>query len=129
MSTMEQVVENVAGAERSAPGRLTAAERALVARVRDAYRELSPIACTACDYCQPCREGVKIPDILAIYNDAVMYGNEKRARLAYSWLAEEQRADRCAHCGECEARCPQKLPITDWLEVCQRFFCEPPAVS
>ena len=63
-------------------GRLTAAERALVAQVRDAYRELSPIACTACDYCQPCREGVKIPRIFALYNDARMYGNEAAARLS-----------------------------------------------
>jgi uncharacterized protein len=129
MSTMEQVVENVASAERSAPGRLTAEERALVEQVRDAYRELSPIACTACDYCQPCREGVKIPRIFAIYNDAIMYGNEAGARGSYKWLAEEHRADRCTHCGECEARCPQKLPVTDWLEVCQRFLCEPPPAA
>jgi predicted aldo/keto reductase-like oxidoreductase len=125
MSTMRQVVENVASAERSGAGRLTDAERALVASVREAYRELAPIACTACDYCQPCREGVEIPDIFAIYNDAVMYGNEEAARESYAWIAEEHRADRCTHCGECEARCPQKLPVTDWLEVCQRFLCAP----
>jgi predicted aldo/keto reductase-like oxidoreductase len=129
MSTMEQVVENVAAAERSAAGRLTDAERALVAQVRDAYRELSPIACTACDYCQPCREGVKIPRILALYNDARMYGNEAAARLSYTWIAEGNRADRCTHCGECEARCPQKLPVIEWLEVCQRFLCEPPVTA
>jgi len=129
MSTMEQVVENVASAGRSAAGRLTAAERALIGEVRDAYRALSPIACTACDYCQPCREGVRIPRILAIYNDARMYGNEASARLYYSWIAEENRADRCTHCGECEARCPQELPVMEWLEVCQRFLCEPPSAE
>jgi uncharacterized protein len=129
MSTMTQVVENVAGAERSAPGRLTADEHALVAAVRDAYRELSPIACTSCDYCQPCREGVEIPRIFRIYNDAVMYGNESAARQSYSWIAAEHRADRCTHCGECEARCPQKLPVMEWLEVCQRFLCAPPSTA
>jgi predicted aldo/keto reductase-like oxidoreductase len=129
MSAMNHVVENVACAGRSAAGRLTAAERALVAEVRDAYRELSPIACTACDYCQPCREGVEIPRIFAIYNDAVMYGNRDSARVSYTWIADEHRADRCTHCGECEARCPQQLPVTDWLEVCQRFLCETPATS
>lgn len=41
MSTMQQVVENVASAERSAADRLTADELALLGRVREAYRSLS----------------------------------------------------------------------------------------
>lgn len=41
MSTMQQVVENVASAERSAAERLTADELALLARVREAYRGLA----------------------------------------------------------------------------------------
>ena len=38
MSTMEQVIENVATAEHSQPYNLTADELALIGRVRDAYR-------------------------------------------------------------------------------------------
>jgi len=41
MSTMQQVVENVAGAEQSAAERLTADELALLDRVREAYRGLA----------------------------------------------------------------------------------------
>ena len=52
--------------------------------------------------------------------------NEAGARQSYTWIGEEHRADRCTHCGECEARCPQMLPVIEWLEVCQRFLCEPP---
>jgi predicted aldo/keto reductase-like oxidoreductase len=41
MSTMQQVMENVASAERSAAARLTADELALLGRVREAYRSLT----------------------------------------------------------------------------------------
>ncbi|NTV38186.1 MAG: aldo/keto reductase, partial [Anaerolineales bacterium] len=40
MSTMQQVVENIASAEHSQPHNLTADELALVRRVRDAYFSL-----------------------------------------------------------------------------------------
>ena len=48
MSTMEQVVENIAYAEYSRPHNLTADELALIARARDAYLSLSQVSCTAC---------------------------------------------------------------------------------
>ena len=79
MSEMRHVEENLAYAERSRPGLLSAGELALVARVRDLYRELSPIPCTACRYCMPCPQGVSIPDILELYNDAHMFGDPARS--------------------------------------------------
>jgi len=115
MSTLEQVQENIASADRSGPGTLTAEELALIARVRDKYRELAPIPCTGCEYCQPCPSGVKIPRIFEIYNDAIMYGTMEQARMFYGWLQEEERADRCAACGECEEKCPQDIAIIEWL--------------
>ena len=48
MSTMEQVVENVAIADRARPGILTAEELALVDQAREAYKRLAPIPCTNC---------------------------------------------------------------------------------
>lgn len=116
MSTMEQVRENIASAERSGPGTLSVEELALIARVRDMYRRLAPIPCTGCEYCQPCPSGVKIPRIFEIYNEAIMYGTPEQARMFYGWLKEEERADRCAACGECEDKCPQDIAITEWLD-------------
>lgn len=115
MSTMEQVRENIASAERSGPGNLSAEELALIARVRDMYRRLAPIPCTGCEYCQPCPNEVKIPRIFEIYNEAMMYGTPEQARMFYGWLKEEERADRCAACGECEEKCPQDIAIIEWL--------------
>jgi len=119
MSTMEQVVENVAIAERSAPGILTAEELALIDQVREAYHSLIPIPCTACRYCMPCPNGVEIPAIFQIYNDAIMYDDIQMGRFRYQMtdiLKEEQRADNCVECSECMEACPQSIDIIEWLK-------------
>jgi predicted aldo/keto reductase-like oxidoreductase len=119
MSKMEHVEENIVSAGRSRAGLLNADELALIARVRDQYRELSPIPCTDCGYCQPCPEGVYIPRIFETYNEGVMYNQPERVKGWYNsdwWLKAEQRADRCVQCGECETKCPQDIAIIEWLE-------------
>ncbi len=119
MSTMEQVEQNCFFADHSAPGSLTAADLALVGRVREAYRGLVPIPCTACGYCLPCSSGVEIPGIFQIFNDATMYGDPEMGKLRYQGrlgLKAEECADRCIECGECLDVCPQGIPIIDWLK-------------
>ena len=73
MSTLAQLEENIASANRSGPGLLTGDELALVGQVCDQYRRLTPIPCTDCKYCQPCPNGVNIPAVFGIYNDAMMF--------------------------------------------------------
>ena len=121
MSTMEQVEQNARYASRSGEP-LGAAELEVVGRVRDVYRAAIPIPCTACKYCLPCPNKVAIPDILALYNDAVAYADIEGARLQYTWIDEDARADACTSCGECEDRCPQNIAIVGWLEKAQAFL-------
>jgi predicted aldo/keto reductase-like oxidoreductase len=117
MSTMEQVVENVALADSARPGVLTPEELAVIDRVREAYKGLVPIPCTNCKYCMPCSSGVEIPDIFEIYNDAITYGDPREARWQYrQFIKEDHRADRCNKCGECTEVCPQQIDIPGWLE-------------
>jgi len=116
MSTMEQVVENLAVADLGKPGILTPKDLAVIDLVREGYEALAPIPCTTCGYCMPCDSGVDIPRILEMYNDAAMYDNPRSARFGYRGLKEEQRADRCTKCGECMESCPQGIDIPDWLE-------------
>jgi len=116
MSTMEQVVENVALADTARPDVLGPEELALIDRAREAYKGLVPIPCTNCKYCMPCSSGVEIPDIFEWYNDAVAYQDPGAPRWHYDQLKEEQRADRCTRCGECTDACPQEIDIPAWLE-------------
>ncbi|MFW6082892.1 MAG: aldo/keto reductase, partial [Chloroflexota bacterium] len=115
MSTMEQVMENVASADASGIDTLTDAELATVDRVREAYESLCPIPCTQCGYCMPCPQGVDIPRNFEVYNDGVMYDKPDRARRLYQSLDEEKRADVCVACLECEDACPQRIPISEWM--------------
>jgi predicted aldo/keto reductase-like oxidoreductase len=116
MSTMQQVEENLASADRSGVGSLSAEELALIERVRAAYRGLSPIPCTQCRYCVPCPNGVEIPHIFEIYNQVMMYDDPRTGRMLYGWLKETQRADQCVECGQCQDACPQGIAIIEWLK-------------
>ena len=123
MSTLAQVQENIASADRSGPGTLTPEELELIARVRDEYYRLCPIPCTGCNYCQPCPNGVNIPGIFNIYNEAIMFNAAEYGRRTYTlWISAEARADRCLQCGECETKCPQEIAIIEWLEKIDRFM-------
>jgi predicted aldo/keto reductase-like oxidoreductase len=134
MSTMQQVEENVASAATSGIGALTDEELALIGRVREAYQELGPIPCTGCGYCMPCPNGVDIPYNFSRYNEGVMYEKEnpQRARFWYRWMAEgfegewfrRGQANKCIQCRACEGKCPQGLPISDWLSVVHQVLGE-----
>ena len=116
MSTLPQVNENLETASASGAGRLTEQDLALVEEVRKTYEDLAPIPCTQCEYCLPCPNGVSIPKIFALYNEAVMYEEHGNSHWAYvNQIPAEARADNCIACGECEAACPQHIEIIDWL--------------
>ena len=124
MNKMEQVVENVAYAEHSTPHNLTSDELALIGRVRDAYISQG-VSCTACQYCMPCPNGVEIPRIFNLYNEAMIYGDTGRPRREYATrFKEEQRADKCIKCEQCIEKCPQNLPIPELLGKAHAFLTE-----
>ena len=119
MTKMEQVVANVAAAERSGPNTLTKAELSLIKKVTEAYKSLSPVPCTGCRYCQPCPNGVDIPGIFQMYNEAVMYEAPELGYFRYTspfGVKPENRADNCVECGQCVELCPQKIEIPEWLK-------------
>ncbi len=115
MSTMEQVEQNVASADVSAINVLASEELALIARVREMYQKICPIPCTKCGYCMPCPNGVNIPRNFEVYNQGVMYEKPDHAREAYTWISEDERASACIQCRECEEKCPQSIPISEWM--------------
>ena len=118
MSTMQQVIENLASADASGPGALSEQDLALVAEAREKYRTLFPIPCTDCRYCMPCPNGVWIPHMLDLYNRAIVHDQLEKARQSYNEPrrpGEDVRAAACIECRKCEELCPQQIPIADWM--------------
>lgn len=114
MDTMEQVVEDITLAGKAEPDGLTVYEEVLVSRVRDAYRASRPVPCPSCRACMPCPEGIDVPRVFEIYNDALIYDDVAMARNIY--LAEEHKAAACTGCGACERACAKRLAIMDRLK-------------
>ncbi len=121
MSTMQHVVENIVSANHSHVGLLNPHDLNLIEAVRDAYRKLCPVPCTGCSYCMPCPNNVDIPHAFTNYNDAVMYDDSRTARFLYRQKANAL-ADNCIECGECEEKCPQGIPIIEWLQKAHDFL-------
>jgi len=116
MSSMAQVQENLASADRSSVGSLSSLEVDLVREVAAAYEKLRPIPCTQCGYCMPCPSGVNIPRVLDVYNKSVAFSNPGEANREFGFFKPTERAGSCAECKECEAKCPQEVPVHEWMK-------------
>jgi hypothetical protein len=116
MSTMQQVEENIRSASASGPNSLGTKELQVIERVQKAFRSRASIPCTKCGYCMPCENGVNILGNFEMYNDAIMYDDPGTARMRYlRFMTDKERAKACQQCRKCEEKCPQKIPISEWM--------------
>ena len=124
MRTMDQVIENIALANSAEPDSLTVQELVLISKVREAYRKLRPIPCPSCRACMPCPQGIDVPHIFELYNDAIIYNDAKTARFLY--CSEHHRIDTCTECSACENACIKRLAVMNWLRTARQLFnsCE-----
>ncbi len=116
MSTLEQVRENMEIVSNNK--KLTEYDLKLINDIRNEYNKIDSVPCTKCNYCIPCPHGVDIPRIFEMYNEGVTFG-EKQVELnknIYAIMNESRRADKCIECGICEEKCPQSIPIMQWLK-------------
>jgi ferredoxin len=51
-------------------------------------------------------------------------GDESRAQMFPTGLAEDERADLCIDCGECLEKCPQMIEIPEWLAKAHDVLCQ-----
>ncbi len=118
MSDLQQVRENVETANAFAGQ--SAEDSARMDAILDEFAALGKQFCTECRYCMDCPRGVDIPGNFHIYNRARVYGLADWARRQYAEMEPAKRADACTQCGECEPKCPNKLPIMEQLETVAR---------
>ena len=128
MGTIEQVQENMALFDNLTP--LNDQELDAIAQVRDMILERTAFACTSCEYCMPdCPMNIAIPHYFALYNSAKQFPGGFASQNAYYFnLATSYgKASECIECGQCEAVCPQHLPIRDYLKlVAEKYEVENP---
>ena len=117
MTTIQHVKENIESAKTAKIGIFSNEDLALFETIRTAYLKRSPFFCTTCKYCEPCPHGVSISSILGMYMMNIMYDDLKRSKMFYNFfLGEDNRANNCTECGECEPKCPQQIEIIKWLK-------------
>jgi predicted aldo/keto reductase-like oxidoreductase len=126
MGTAAQVEENLRVADTAEAGELRAEDLTLVREVRDYYHARMKVRCTTCGYCEPCPEGVDIPNVFAFYNRSGMFGErESSGRFYRSFLVDSGRgANGCTACGECEPKCPQAISIAERLKEAHAHLTE-----
>jgi uncharacterized protein len=73
--------------------------------------------CRDCGECKGCPENVNIAAILHFHSFYETFGLKEWAKKLYGGL--EVKADKCTGCGECEPKCPYKLPIKGLLQKSQ----------
>ncbi len=116
MSDLSQMEDNLATMTNFVP--LSAAEHAMIGKVRTIYQSQHRIPCTACRYCTDgCPAGIDIPFLFDCFNNLrTRPGEEERYR------QRPVGADACVGCGQCEEVCPQHLEIRELLEAVARAF-------
>jgi predicted aldo/keto reductase-like oxidoreductase len=120
MGDLKMLKENFEIASRT--GHLTEDELQHIKTMMEENKNLAKLYCTGCNYCKPCPQGIDIPYLFEIMNRYRVYDLKEHAKNAYkevingwSWIKSAD-ASKCAACGECEKKCPQKLPIIKQLQ-------------
>jgi predicted aldo/keto reductase-like oxidoreductase len=113
VNSLDEISECLASADRAAADQLSVPDEILISRMREARLKLKPLSCPSCRGCMPCPEGIDVPRIFEIYNDAFIYDDVAAAQSIYA--EEHHKADRCTECGECDTRCARRLRVVDWL--------------
>ena len=118
MSSLAQMEDNLSYMKEFQP--LSDAELDLIRQAQEALNGDKSIPCTACHYCtEGCPMGIPIPEIFTVANRR-KGSPEFRTIREYGIVTQGKgKASDCIQCGQCEAACPQNLPIIELLEKCR----------
>ena len=119
MSSLDQMEDNLRTMRELGP--LSVSELDVIREAQRALSEDKSIACTACHYCTAgCPMGIVIPEIFNVVNRSRGSAQFRTVREYNIVTLGKGKASDCVRCGQCEAACPQHLPIMDLLVQCCR---------
>jgi len=118
MSCLEQMKDNLSFMKDFKP--LDEHEEEVIRQAQKALDADQSIPCTTCHYCtKGCPMGIPIPEIFTVENRK-KGSPEFRTKREYVIVTQGKgKASDCIQCGQCEAACPQHLPIISLLEQCR----------
>jgi len=115
MSNLKQMEDNLKTMSPFRP--LDEGEMELIHRAQKALDADKSIPCTACHYCtKGCPMEIPIPEIFNVQNRKKGSPKFRTVREYDIVTLNRGRARSCVACGQCEAACPQHLPIIDLLK-------------
>lgn len=78
--------------------------------------------CLRCGYCQPCPEGILIPEVFRAYDMYKGYPDNLKHMGLDLYKSLPVSPEKCVECGECEEKCPANLPIRERLKMVAQTF-------
>ena len=121
MSTFDQLDENIEIFSKADIDQMTEAELTVCAEAAKKYNSMIKYQCTACRYCMPCPQELSIHIVIRHLNNWYAFDKNPSSKLEYTeWL--DKHGSDCIHCKACEAKCPQRLPISDIMTDAEEQF-------
>ncbi len=120
MSSLEQMKDNISYMKDFKA--LSEAETELCFKAAEIINSQIAIPCTGCSYCtEGCPQHIAIPQYFSLYNEDMRERLEEKGWTAnftnYDILNDKfGKASQCIACAQCEAVCPQHLPIIENLK-------------
>lgn len=126
MNSDEMVADNIKTACETEIGEITAEDEAMLKNVVKAINAKMKVACTGCNYCIPCPQGINISAVFSAYNRR--YSKNKFAgfkEYVKCTTGKNSPASACIGCGKCETHCPQSIEIRAQLKEAEKEFETP----
>jgi predicted aldo/keto reductase-like oxidoreductase len=97
---------------------LSAAEYAVIEKVRNELDAIENIPCTNCAYCvKGCPQEINIPAIFDVMNQYLVFSCLEPSKRLYGFYTRNGgTAGKCAGCAQCESVCPQHIGIMQELK-------------
>ncbi len=116
MSNEQQLEDNIKTFTNFEP--LSEDEQEVLKAVTEKMLAVKLVGCTSCRYCvDGCPQNISIPDVFSALNTIRKFPNDNRPKFFYGGLVDRSgKASSCIGCGQCEAVCPQHLPIIELLK-------------